>query len=149
MPCLDASSRRQGRRLCSLCYQPFNRLLFWSEKKADVFPSVECDRLNELVISAMRVAQNRKHRTRWEVAPKLEKFDLRPGSHLFANIDKGSTNPGFLRKPEKGRLRFPPVANGRAQVKLKTEKSPLVVNRDRCVHAVADRATGRRPHWLR
>ena len=148
MPCLDASSR-QGRRLCSLCYQPFNRLLFWSEKKADVFASVECDRLDELVIATMRIAQNRKHHTRWQVAPKLEKLRLWPGSQLLANIDEGSANPGFLRKPEKSRLRFPPVANGRAQLKLKTEKSPPVVNRDRCVHAVADRATGRRPHWLR
>ena len=48
---------------------------------------------------------------------------------LVANIDQGSMNPGFLREPDKSRLRFLPVEQGCALVKLKAEEAPLLVNR--------------------
>jgi len=38
-------------------------------------------------------------------------------------------NPGFLCKPQKSRLRFLPVEQGCALVKLKAEEAPLLVNR--------------------
>jgi len=128
LSCFPAGSRESGPLWC-LRYQPFNRLLFRSKKKADVLPPVKGHGLNEFMITTMRAAQNGKRRLRWDVVSEFKKVQRWSRGRLVANIDQGSMNPGFLCKPQKSRLRFLPVEQGCALVKLKAEEAPLLVNR--------------------
>ena len=71
------------------------------------------------MIVGMRITQNGKYHTRWDVVSKLKEFHHWPRDLLFANIDKGPTNSSLAGKPEKNRPRFDPVPDRCALVEPK------------------------------
>jgi hypothetical protein len=79
------------------------------------------------MIGGMRIAQDGKRHTRWDVVSKFKEFHYGPRNLLFADIDKGPANSSLFGKLEKNRARFDPVLDRCALVELKAQEPPLLV----------------------